>query len=73
MYGKFSQQSAFDAITGPSSVANCGLTFVFDIRHPNWYIATKIRVIKNKYKCKTGFRGAETSTRIRAEALLAPN
>jgi hypothetical protein len=28
--------------TGPSSVANRGLTFVFDIRHPNWYIATKI-------------------------------
>jgi hypothetical protein len=25
--------------TGLSSVANCGLTFVFDIRHPNWYVA----------------------------------
>jgi hypothetical protein len=28
--------------TGPSGVANRGITFVFDIRHPNWYIATKI-------------------------------
>jgi hypothetical protein len=31
--------------TGPSSVANCGLTFVFDIQHPNWYIATRIWVL----------------------------
>jgi hypothetical protein len=29
--------------TGPSGVANRGLIFVFDIRHPNWYITTKIR------------------------------
>jgi hypothetical protein len=36
----------FDAITRPSSVANCGLTFVFDIRHPNWYIATRIWVTR---------------------------
>jgi hypothetical protein len=41
---KISQQSALDTNTGPSGVANHGLTFVFDIRHPNWYIATKIRV-----------------------------
>jgi hypothetical protein len=26
--------------TGPSSVANCGLIFVFDIQHPNRPIAT---------------------------------
>jgi hypothetical protein len=26
-------QSVFDTNTGPSSVANRGLTFVFDIRH----------------------------------------
>jgi hypothetical protein len=38
-------QSALDMNTGPSSVANCGLTFVFDIRHLNWYIATKIRAL----------------------------
>jgi hypothetical protein len=37
------RQSAFDTNTGPSGVANRGLTFVFDIRHPNWHIATKIR------------------------------
>jgi hypothetical protein len=43
-------------ITGPSSVANCGLIFIFVIRYPNWYIATKIRVIKNKYKRKTRFQ-----------------
>jgi hypothetical protein len=36
----------FDAITGPSNVANCGLTFVFDIRHLNWYIAMRIRVTR---------------------------
>jgi hypothetical protein len=53
--GKFSWQSAFDAITQPSSVANRGLILVFDIRHPNWYIATRIRVNKNKYKRETGF------------------
>jgi hypothetical protein len=35
-------QSTLDANAGPSSVANCGLIFIFDIRHPNRYIATKI-------------------------------
>jgi hypothetical protein len=63
----------FDAITRASSVANCGLIFVFDIRHPYWYIATGIRVNKDKHKHETGFRGARISTRIEAEALLAPN
>jgi hypothetical protein len=32
--------------TGLSSVANRGLSFVFDIRHPNWYIATRIRALR---------------------------
>jgi hypothetical protein len=43
---KFSRQSAPDTNAGPSSVANCGLTFVFDIRHPNWYTTTKIRALR---------------------------
>jgi hypothetical protein len=34
--------------TGPSGVANRGLTFVFDIRHKNWYVATKIRVFERE-------------------------
>jgi hypothetical protein len=29
-----------DASTGPSSVANCGLNFVFDLWHPKWPFAT---------------------------------
>jgi hypothetical protein len=32
-----------DANTGPSSVANCGLIFVFDIRYPNRPIAAVFR------------------------------
>jgi hypothetical protein len=50
-----SQQSTFDAITEPSSVDNYRLTFVFDIQHPNWYIATKIWVNESKGKHETGF------------------
>jgi hypothetical protein len=30
----------FATYTGPISVANCGLIFVFDIRYPNWFMAT---------------------------------
>jgi hypothetical protein len=41
--GSYPRQSALDTNTGPSSVANCGLTFVFDIRHPNRFIATMFR------------------------------
>jgi hypothetical protein len=36
---------AYSLHIGPSGVANRGLTFVFDIRHPNWYIATRIRAL----------------------------
>jgi hypothetical protein len=53
---KFSQQSVLDTNTGPSSVANCGLTFVFDIRHPNWYIATKIRALRVSISIELAFR-----------------
>jgi hypothetical protein len=42
--------------TGPSSVANCGLTFVFDIRHLNWYIATKIQVLRVSESIELDFR-----------------
>jgi hypothetical protein len=31
---KLSWYSVLDACTGPTSVANYGFTFVFDIRHP---------------------------------------
>jgi hypothetical protein len=43
---KFSRQSAPDTNARPSSVANCGFTFVFDIWHSNLYIATKIRTLR---------------------------
>jgi hypothetical protein len=41
---KLSRQSVLDTNTGPSSVANCGLIVVFDIRHPNRPIATIFQV-----------------------------
>jgi hypothetical protein len=56
--------------TGPSSIANYGLTFVFDIRHPNWYIATKIWVLRINI---SRFQGTGSYTRIETEALLALN
>jgi hypothetical protein len=37
---KFPRQSALVAYTGPISVANCGIIFVFDIRHPNMFMVT---------------------------------
>jgi hypothetical protein len=42
--------------TGPSSVANYGLTFVFDIRHPNWYIATKIWALRVSVSIELDFK-----------------
>jgi hypothetical protein len=42
-------------ITGLSSVANCGLTFVFDIRHPNWYIATRTWVTRVSISVRQDF------------------
>jgi hypothetical protein len=36
-------------------------------------IATKIQVNESRYKRKIGFRGVDTSTRIKAKALLALN
>jgi hypothetical protein len=37
---KFSQQSVLAAYTGPISVANCGLIFVFNIRYLNRFMVT---------------------------------
>jgi hypothetical protein len=41
-YGKFPAERVWYEYRA-ISIANRGLTFVFDIRHLNWYIATKIR------------------------------
>jgi hypothetical protein len=54
---KISRQSALDMNTAPSGVANRGLTFVFDIRHPNWYIATKIQALSVSISIEFRFRG----------------
>jgi hypothetical protein len=58
-----------------SSIANCGLTFVFDIRHPNWYIATKIRALRVSMSIELAFRNFEVipefCSRVKIEALLA--
>jgi hypothetical protein len=50
---------------GPSSIANCGLTFVFDIRHPNWYIATKIQVSRVSISVKPNFRELKVPPKLR--------
>jgi hypothetical protein len=42
--------------TRPSSIANCGLTFVFDIRHSNWHIATKIQALRVSISIELDFR-----------------
>jgi hypothetical protein len=54
--------------TGPSSVANCGLTCVFDIRHPNWYIATKIQVSRVSISIKPDFGELEVTPELRLGA-----
>jgi hypothetical protein len=63
--------------TGPSSVANSGLTFVFDIRHPNWYIATKIRALRVSMSIELAFRNPKVIpkfySRVKIEALMALN
>jgi hypothetical protein len=60
------QQSTFDMNTGPSGVANRGLTFVFDIRHPNRYMATKIRAcwMRSVDSSKERFEKASAYSRI---------
>jgi hypothetical protein len=58
--------------TGPYSVANYGLTFVFDIRHPNWYIATKIQALSVSISIELDSGGYNRS-QIEIEALLALN
>jgi hypothetical protein len=64
-----------DTNTVPSSIANCGLTFVFDIRHPNWYIATKIQALRASMSIELAFRNFEVilefCPRVEIEALLA--
>jgi hypothetical protein len=45
---------------GPSSVANCGLIFVFDIRHPNRCIATEIRVNRCRLSATKNFEEQES-------------
>jgi hypothetical protein len=61
--------------TGPSSIANCGLIFVFDIRHPNWYVATKIRALRASMSIELAFWNFEVipefCSRVEIEALLA--
>jgi hypothetical protein len=61
------QQSVFDTNTGPSGVANRGLTFVFDRRHPNWYIATKIRAYWLRSVDSSKKRFEKASAHIRTE------
>jgi hypothetical protein len=56
--------------TRPSGVANRGLTFVFDIRHPNWYVATKIQVFSVLIAQNRDSRGKGPNLN-KAEALLA--
>jgi hypothetical protein len=58
---KISRQSMLDTNTGPSSVANCGLTFVFDIQHPNWYIATKIRALSVSMSIELDSKGLKSA------------
>jgi hypothetical protein len=53
---EISRQSALDMNTGPSSVANRGLTFIFDIRYLNWYIATRIRALRVSISIELYFR-----------------
>jgi hypothetical protein len=49
-----------NANTGPSSVANYGLIFVFDIRHLNRYIATEIRVNRCRLSAARNFEEHES-------------
>jgi hypothetical protein len=51
--------------TGPSSVANCGFTFVFDIWYPNWYIATNIRVSRVSISITPNFGELEVTPELR--------
>jgi hypothetical protein len=54
LYGKSVDETTTN--TGPSNVANRGLTFVFDIQHPNWYIATRIRALSVSTSIGLNFR-----------------
>jgi hypothetical protein len=58
---KISRQSTLDTNTGLSSVTNCGLTFVFDIRHPNWYIATKIQTLSVSMSIELDSKGLKSA------------
>jgi hypothetical protein len=57
---KFSQQSALDTNTGPSSIANCGLTIIFDVRHPNRYIAIVFQVNRSRLIVRRNFESRKT-------------
>jgi hypothetical protein len=67
---EISRQSTLDTNTGPSSVANCGLIIVFDIRHPNRPIATVFRA-KMKALIARRYSRDENPHSNNTEALLA--
>jgi hypothetical protein len=67
---EISWQSTLNTNTGPSSVANCGLIIVFDIRHPNRSIATVFRAEMKALIARRDSRD-ENPHSNKTEALLA--